>query len=97
MTIGLAYTVRPSSASVCCDLTDEVVILDLSSGDYFGLQEVGSALWHYIQEPRTVQQVVDHLVSEYDILPEVCEAKTVSFLEDLADHGLIAVDEYAAA
>jgi hypothetical protein len=97
MTIGLACTVRPSSGSVCCDLTDEVVILDLSSGVYFGLQGVGSALWHYIQKPRTVQQVVDHLLLEYDISPEACEAKTVSCLEDLADHGLIAVDDYASA
>ena len=97
MAIELSDTVGPSSTAVCCDLADEVVILDLSSGVYFGLQGVGSTMWHHIQEPRRVQEVVDHLMTEYEISREDCIAKTIGFLEDLASHGLIAVNNYAAA
>ncbi len=97
MPIELSNTVAPSNNSVCCDLNDEVVILDLSSGVYFGLQGVGSAMWHYIQEPRTVESVIDHLMSEYDISHEECVAKTIGFLEDLAGRGLVAVNQHAAA
>ena len=97
MSIELSNTVGPSRNSVCCDLNEEVVILDLSSGVYFGLQGVGSVMWHYIQEPRTVQELVDHLQSEYAISQEACVAKTVGFLEDLVRHGLIAVNQHAAA
>jgi len=89
-------TVGPSSRSACCDLTDEVIILDLPSGVYFGLEGVGSELWHYIQERRTVQQIVDHLTAEYEISREECEAKTIGFLEDLAKHGLIEFQDAAA-
>src|ERR1700743_1202352 len=97
MSIELTNIVEPARNSVCCDLNDEVVILDLSSGVYFGLQGVGSAMWHYIQQPRTVQELVDNLQSECDISQEECVAKTVSFLEDLAKHGLVAVNQHAAA
>lgn len=97
MSIELTNTVAPSSTAVCCDLNDEVVILDLSSGVYFGLQGVGSAMWHYIQEPRTVESLVEHLMSQYDISQEECAAKTIGFLEDLAGRGLLAVNQHAAA
>jgi hypothetical protein len=95
--IELGHTVGPSSRSACCDLTDEVVILDLSSGIYFGLQGVGSAVWRQIQTPKTVQQVVDAILLEYEVSREECEAKVIGFLEELAAHGLIAVDQYASA
>jgi Coenzyme PQQ synthesis protein D (PqqD) len=97
MRIQLAHTIGPSGGAVSCDLINEVLILDLSSGVYFGLEGVGSVLWQYIQEPRTVQQVVDHLMSQYDVSRETCETQTVGFLEDLAKHGLIAVEKDAAA
>lgn len=95
--IELSHTVGPSSRSACCDLSEEVVILDLSSGVYFGLEGVGSVMWHLIQEPKTVSQVVDRLLSEYDISRAECEAKTIGFLEELAKLGLISVDSYATA
>jgi Coenzyme PQQ synthesis protein D (PqqD) len=97
MVIELSDTVTAANTAVCCDLTDEVVILDLSSGVYFGLQGVGAEMWHYIQQPRTVEELVSHLVSEYDIAREDCVAKTLGFLGDLATHHLIAVNSYAAA
>jgi len=97
MAIELSDTVTALSTSVCCDLTDEVVILDLSSGVYFGLQGVGAAMWHYLEQPRTVEDLVNHLLSDYDICRDECMAKTVGFLEELANHHLISINSYAAA
>ena len=97
MAIELSDNVAATNTAVCCDLTDEVVILDLSSGVYFGLQGVGAAIWHHIQQPGTVEELVNRLMSEYDISREECVAKTFGFLNDLARHHLIAINSYAAA
>jgi hypothetical protein len=97
MTVQPESSVKLSGGAVSCDLTDDVMILDLSSGVYFGLEGVGSAVWRYIQEPRTIREVIEHLMSEYDVTRETCESQTVPFLQDLADRGLVVIENYASA
>ena len=82
---------------VACDLADEVAILDLKSGVYFGLNTVAAYIWHLIQEPKTVTEVHEALVEEYDVEPERCQRDLVALLEELAAKGLIEVKDAADA
>jgi Coenzyme PQQ synthesis protein D (PqqD) len=47
------------------DLEGQAVILDLSSGLYFGLNEVGTRIWTLIGEGRTVADIAQILSHEY--------------------------------
>lgn len=76
---------------VSSDLGDEVAILDLKAGTYYGLDAVGARTWNLIQEPRTVEEVRDILVSEYEVEPDRCERDLVALLQRLADEGLVEV------
>ena len=42
--------VKAAKEQVSCDLAGEAVILNLKSGQYFGLNEVGTRIWNLIQE-----------------------------------------------
>src|SRR5437763_14861085 len=55
-------------------LDDEVAILELERGVYYGLSRVGVRVWDLIQEPMRVRDVEDRLVSEYDVDAERCRA-----------------------
>jgi hypothetical protein len=70
---------------------DEVAILDLKGGTYFSLDTVGARIWSLIQEPRTVGEIRDILVSEYEVEPDRCERDMIVLLQRLADKGLIEV------
>ena len=72
-------------------LGDEVVILGLRDCVYYGLTTVGARIWALLQTPHTVGEIVDVLVSEYDVTPEEAEADLVALLADLDARGLIAV------
>jgi len=48
------------------DLEGQAVILDLSSGLYFGLNEVGTRIWTLIGEGRSVADIVQILSHEYE-------------------------------
>jgi coenzyme PQQ synthesis protein D (PqqD) len=48
------------------DLEGQAVILDLSSGLYFGLNEVGTRIWALIGEGRSVADIVQILSHEYE-------------------------------
>ena len=38
---------------ISCDLADEVAILNLESGVYYGIDAVGALIWNLVQQPRT--------------------------------------------
>jgi hypothetical protein len=88
-------TIAVAKDKLSADLADEAVVLDLKSGMYYGLDEVGARIWMLIQEPRTVNQVRDALVREYEVDADRCERDLVAFLQELVDQGLVEVRDAA--
>lgn len=93
--ISLRSTVAAAKDQVSAELADEIVILSLRSGRYYGLGEVGGRIWDLLREPRSVAQICDVLVEEYDVPREPCERDVVALLEQLASNGLIEVRDAA--
>lgn len=76
---------------ISCDLSGEAAILNLKTGIYFGLNEVGARIWSLISEPQTVGAIKDVIVAEYDVTPERCERDLVGLLQKMAAKQLIEV------
>jgi hypothetical protein len=76
---------------VSSDLAGEAVILDFKSGVYYGLNEVGARIWNLIQQPKSVSEIRDAIVAEYEIEPEVCDRDLKALLQQLEASGLIEV------
>jgi hypothetical protein len=76
---------------VSSQLGDSTVILHLDDSVYYGLDPVGTRIWHLLQEPRLVAEIRDRIVEEYDVDAERCERDLLALLRDLADRRLIAV------
>ncbi|HEY3823303.1 MAG TPA: PqqD family protein [Bryobacteraceae bacterium] len=84
--------------SAACELEGEIVILNLDSGVYFGLNAVGATIWEYLQSEHSAGEIVDRLLVEYHVDRERCESEVYALLRSLAAHGLIdiSVNEKAA-
>lgn len=76
---------------VSSDLGEEVAILGFKVGAYYGLDSVGARIWDLIQKPRTVNEVRDILLNEYDVEPNRCQRDLLMLLQNLAVEGLIEV------
>jgi hypothetical protein len=76
---------------VSCEVGDEAVILQIKSGVYYGLNPVGTTVWNYLQEPRTVAQVLSYLLESYDVDCVRCQADLQELLAQLLRDGLIEV------
>ena len=74
---------------VSTDLGGEVAILDLKGATYYGLDAVGARIWGLLQEPKTVAEIRDVLLSEYEVEPDRCERDLIALLRRLADEGLV--------
>lgn len=78
------------------DLEGEVVVLDMESGQYYGLNEVGARILELVQEPQSVEAIVEALSKEYDVEKSRLEQDVVGFLQDMESHRIIEVHETAA-
>lgn len=73
-------------------LDDETIIMHTPSGGYFTLDEVGTAIWKRLETGTTLAALCEVLAGEFDVDAQTCRRDTLSFLESLAERGLIVVD-----
>jgi hypothetical protein len=78
-----------SKNQISSESSGEAVILVLVSGTYFSLNAVGTVIWRLLQEPRTVQEICETIVRDYDVSEDRCRADVFRLLEDLERRGLI--------
>jgi hypothetical protein len=90
MEFSLGTVVTASKEQVAADLAEEVVILNLKSGEYYGLNTVGAKIWSLVQEPTSVASVRDRLLGEFpDVDPDRCTNDMLELLGQLVEAELI--------
>ncbi|MDI1266249.1 MAG: PqqD family protein [bacterium] len=89
--LEISTIVKKSIRQVSCEFNDEVVLLQLDRGRYFGLQTVGAAIWNGLAEPRPIADICDDVLAQFDVAPTVCKDHVIKFLTRLQSVGLIEV------
>jgi Coenzyme PQQ synthesis protein D (PqqD) len=82
---------------ISCPLGEESAILNLKNSMYYGLDPVGARVWALLQQPRSVGEVRDTLLSEYEVEPAQCENDLFALLEKMRGEGLIEVQVVSKA
>ena len=73
------------------DVSGEVVLLNLQSGVYYGLDPVGSRMWQLLMEQRPLDDVCSVMLEEYDVTADVLRADLSKLVDELASKGLVTV------
>jgi hypothetical protein len=85
--------VEAAPGLTAADLGGEAVLLDVNTGQYFGLNEVALRIFELVQEPRTVEEIGEALLVEYDVEPAVIMRDLDGFLHTLSQRKLITIQE----
>jgi hypothetical protein len=64
-------------------MDDEVVMMSVDQGVFFGIDKIGSHIWNLLETPSTVEVLIEKLVAHYDVEPELCKNDTLLFLNDM--------------
>jgi hypothetical protein len=72
---------------------DEVVMLDVESGYYFGLNSVASVIWDMMKEKIELNTLVENLMKEFDVDKATCELDTLELLEEMKGKKIIRIIE----
>jgi hypothetical protein len=85
-----------AEGQISCDLDGQAAILNLNSGTYYGLDEVGATVWRMLKNPRRVGEICDALIESYEVDAARCARDLIGLLGELEDQGLIKVIDAAA-
>jgi hypothetical protein len=72
---------------------EEVVMLDMESGFYFGLNSVASIIWGMMKDGITFEVLCNQLMEQFDVERSVCEADTQELIDQLLEKKIIRVVE----
>ena len=67
----------------------ELVVLDLSGGEYFALNEMGARIWSDLAQGRAVSDVVEGLAQEYELDQAQASSDLEAFADELVAKGLL--------
>ena len=71
------------------EVSGTTVLLKPDNGQYFSLEEVAGRVWELTDGQRTVSEMVQVLVSEYEAEPAEIEADVLQLLGELCDEKLV--------
>ncbi len=89
--------VRKQGDWLAAKVGEELVMMSAEKGNYIGLSEVGARIWELIDTPQELDAVCAQLETEYEVSPQTCRAEVESFLNELVQHGAVALDPPPAA
>jgi Coenzyme PQQ synthesis protein D (PqqD) len=78
-------------------LGEEVIVLNLESGVYYGLNPVAACVWSRLSRPCSLAQLVAAVKGEFETAGHDTEADVRRLLDTLGSHGLVTEVGVAAA
>jgi len=94
--LTLNSIIQRNSEVITAEADQELIMVSIATGHYYGLSHVGREIWDAIERPKRISDVVSDLTAGYDIDLSSCQDQTLSFLEDLLDDNLLQVADEPA-
>ncbi len=89
--VALKSRVRVHEDVLFQELQGEVVLLNLNSGMYFGLDPVGARMWQLIVEKEELEAVARSIVEDFEVGEAQCAADLLALVEKLESRGLVTI------
>ena len=75
------------------DLDGEAVVLNLTSGKYYGLDETGTRMWTLLAQYSRIDAAFKDLLEEYEVTEDQLRQDLLNLVDELAAHGLLELHE----
>lgn len=72
------------------ELQGEAVLLNLKTGVYLGLNQIGTRIWQLLQEDGALNRVMEVMLQEYDVTQEKLAQDLLDLVGQMEKQGLLA-------
>ena len=87
MTLDQTFEISPDVVSR--DVDGELVLLNLKSGLYFGLDPIGNQIWSQLEAGKPLSAAHAVLLDSYDVTPEQLKEDILQLTNQLVEQDLI--------
>lgn len=90
--MDIQTTLKRNPELLAVDMDGETVMMDMESGNYFGVNAVGSHIWELLETASTVQTIVESVQSHFESTEaDSVQTDVLSFLGDMQEQKLVEV------
>jgi hypothetical protein len=80
---------KRSDAAMARRVDDDVVILDITSGQFFGINDVGALVWDLLEHDTTRDVLVEAVTAEFDVDSKQAGDDIDALIAQLSNAGLV--------
>lgn len=66
------------------EMDGETIMMSIENGEYYGMNSMGSRIWSLLETPKTVSEICDTLLPDFDVTLEQCVKDLLPFLNRMA-------------
>lgn len=89
MIISTNSIIKKKQEILSASVDEEVVVLGLKSGNYFGFNRVGSDIWDRLEKPIKVERLISDLQEIYSADSVQLTKDVLDFLNAIYEKGLL--------
>jgi hypothetical protein len=89
--LTLTQTIAVKKDILVQEMGGELVLLNLETEEYFGLDDIGNAMWSYLKESGSLQAAYDLLLTQYDVDPQELKQDFLTLVARFVEHDLVEI------
>ena len=89
--LSLTSRVRINDDVLFQELQGEAVLLNLKTGVYLGLDEVGTRVWQLMGQHEVLSGLLERMLQEYDVAEERCSQDLLDLVAKMEEQGLVTI------
>jgi len=74
---------RRNSDILSANVDDDLVMMSIQAGNYYNIGGIGTFIWELLAEPRSMAELIDGVVADYDVERERCASDVGAFVQEL--------------
>lgn len=87
--LALSTVVVAMGDQVSTPMKNETVLLHLKTGKYYSLNRAGTFVWEQLKRPVSLAEIVDAMLTKFDVDRSRCEVDVQNIIASLLDAGFI--------
>lgn len=73
-------------------IDDELTLMDIDTGHYFGMNAMATRIWAMVETPRTLADLCSALTESFDVDEDTCRTHVIEFVAAMATQDLVTVE-----
>ncbi len=73
-------------------VADEAILIDINTGTYFSLNEVGTEFWQMLDGEHTIEQHATTIANKYDVESSMVVADLLELAQEMAKDKLLIIE-----